>query len=46
MAQKSDTVFLSYANSDRGLVDKIRHELNKAGWKVWDSEHNLLPGSD
>ena len=46
MAQKAGTVFLSYARSDRDLVKKIRHELSEAGWKVWDSEHNILPGAN
>jgi hypothetical protein len=46
MAQKAGTVFLSYARSDRDLVEKIRHELSEAGLKVWDPDQNILPGSN
>jgi hypothetical protein len=46
MAQKAGTVFLSYARSDRELVQKIGHKLSEAGLEVWDPDRNILPGAN
>jgi hypothetical protein len=46
MAQRAGTVFLSYARSDRDVVQKIGHKLSEAGLEVWDSDQNILPGSN
>lgn len=46
MPQKPSSVFLSYARSDRDLVQKIGHELSEAGLEVWDPDKNILPGSN
>ena len=40
------SVFLSYARSDRELVQKIGQELSEAGLEVWDPDEKILPGSD
>jgi hypothetical protein len=44
MAQKPSAVFLTYARSDRDLVQKIGHKLSEAGLEVWDPDRNILPG--
>jgi TIR domain len=46
MAQKAGTVFLSYARSDRDLVQKIGDNLSEAGLEVWDPDRNILPGAN
>jgi hypothetical protein len=38
-------VFLSYARSDRDLVQKIGQELRKAGLEVWDPDQKILSGA-
>jgi TIR domain len=45
MPQKVHRVFLSYASSDRDLVQKIGQELSEAGLEVWDPDQELLPGA-
>lgn len=46
MPHKVRTVFLSYARSDRDLVQKIGQELSDAGLEVWDPEEEILPGAN
>jgi hypothetical protein len=46
MAQRAGAVFLSYARSDRDLVQKIGHKLSEAGLEVWDPDRNILPGAN
>ncbi len=46
MPQRVGTVFLSYARSDRDLVQKIGHKLSEAGLEVWDPDRNILPGAN
>jgi hypothetical protein len=46
MPQKVRRVFLSYARSDRALVQKIGQELSDAGLEVWDPDQNILPGAN
>lgn len=46
MPQKVGSVFLSYARSDRDLVQKIGQELTGAGLEVWDPDERILPGAD
>jgi hypothetical protein len=46
MPQRVRSVFLSYARSDRDLVQKIGRELSEAGLEVWDPDQKILPGSD
>jgi hypothetical protein len=46
MPQKVRRVFLSYARSDRDLVQKIGQELSEAGLEVWDPDQNILPGAN
>jgi hypothetical protein len=46
MPQRVRSVFLSYARSDRDLVQKIVQELSGAGLQVWDPDEKILPGAD
>jgi hypothetical protein len=46
MPRKIRRVFLSYARSDRDLVQKIGQELSEAGLEVWDPDQNILPGAN
>ncbi|MGA7411945.1 MAG: toll/interleukin-1 receptor domain-containing protein [Bryobacteraceae bacterium] len=46
MKQSVPSVFLSYARSDRDLVQRIGQELREAGLEVWDPEQNILPGAN
>jgi hypothetical protein len=46
MPQRLGSVFLSYARSDRDLVQKIGRELSEAGLEVWDPDQKILPGAD
>lgn len=46
MAEKGTKVFFSYARSDRDAVEKIGHQLQQAGFEVWDPDKEILPGSD
>lgn len=46
MPQKVSSVFLSYARSDRNLVEKIGQELSEAGIEVWDPDKRILPGAN
>jgi TIR domain-containing protein len=46
MPHKVPSVFLSYARSDRDLVQKIGQELSEAGLEVWDPDQKILPGAN
>jgi len=46
MPQRFGSVFLSYARSDRDLVQKIGQELSEAGFEVWDPDQKILPGAN
>lgn len=46
MPRKASSVFLSYARSDRDLVQKIGQQLREAGWDVWDPDERILPGAN
>ena len=46
MGEKGTKVFLSYARSDRDTVKKVGHQLQQAGFEVWDPDEEILPGSD
>lgn len=37
-------VFISYAQSDEKLAEKIAQSLKQAGLTVWYDKHELLPG--
>jgi hypothetical protein len=37
-------VFISYAQPDEKLAEKIGDSLRQAGLTVWDYRHDLLPG--
>ena len=37
---------MSYARSDREHVQSIATELRDAGFRVWDPDFEILPGSD
>ncbi|MBV1880625.1 MAG: TIR domain-containing protein [Pseudomonadales bacterium] len=41
----AETVFLSYAHSDREIVRKVADGLEASGIKVWFDESSLKPGS-
>jgi hypothetical protein len=46
MAQKRDHVFISYAQSDKELVQKVAQELRDEGLNVWDPDERILPGAN
>ncbi len=46
MPKKANSVFLSYARSDRKLVQKIGKHLREAGLEIWDPDESILPGSN
>jgi hypothetical protein len=46
ISQRVGSVFLSYASSDRDVVQKIGQELSEAGLEVWDPDQNILPGAN
>lgn len=39
-------VFLSYSEKDRRWAEKLSAQLEKAGFKVWYAERELLPGTN
>lgn len=39
-------VFLSYSEKDRRWAKKLSAQLEKAGFKVWYAERELLPGAN
>jgi hypothetical protein len=46
MSQKVRKVFLSDARADLEPALRISEYLRKTGFKVWDPEIEILPGSD
>jgi TIR domain len=39
------TVFISHSEKDLGLVDEIIRGLEKAGYRTWYFERDVLPGT-
>lgn len=39
-------VFISYAHANRDLAKKVSESLKHAGFTVWDSEEEVLPGDN
>ena len=46
MSKAADKIFLSYARADREPARKLAHHLREAGFRVWDPDFEILPGSD
>jgi hypothetical protein len=46
MNKAGSRVFLSYARADQQQARKIADHLREAGYRVWDPEQEILPGSD
>tara|TARA_R110001583_G_scaffold192906_1_gene360133 strand:- start:8455 stop:9834 length:1380 start_codon:yes stop_codon:yes gene_type:complete len=43
---KPDSIFLSYANEDELIAQKIKNQLEEAGLYVWMDKAKLKPGDD
>jgi hypothetical protein len=39
-------VFLSYSRHDQGFVDRLAHDLRKAGIEIWIDRENIEPGAN